>query len=334
MTKVTFDVKGEYITDLARDWYWYEGRSYDKVRDLLAGSMMSDSVTAVVQDECIRKVLFYQAKLAGSTRDETYHYEDTPDDIPEDIKVFVEANSFKTPFTFAKQTKERYYQDIVRTERELDSYIDDEDESDEEFDEITESLSHLESLIQSEPERDYMMATVSDYDRVLKHPFDETYLLINKENMTNPKWVNDRNDATVFKAGASGLLQLNNIKFLLSRLKHPMFSMALLIDIDIENIDFILSPKGEIRYVTYMSHDEHIKSIGEPFSDQWVTGHRSQFANNAPGISLKEKEMFDDYFMRRPDKLNQEQKNTLSLEYALGKISKSIMQKLDLIEED
>ena len=327
MQEVHFDVHGEFITDTARSWYWYEGKSYSKVRELLSGAMMSDDVTATEQDECIRKVLFYQAKLVGSTRDDTYHYEDTPDNIPKDIKKFLEANNFRNPFTFAKQDKERYYQDIVKTEKELDELLEDGNE------EEKEKSSPLKSLIQSEPRVPYTMVDSSDYDRVLKHPFYDEYLLIDNKDLNNLKWVKDRNKATIFVAGWEGRGQLNNIKFLLSRLPDPMFSLAVVIDIDTENVDFILSPKGEIRYVTYMSHDEHIKSVGEPFSEQWVTGHRSQFGNNVDlsGLTTKEKKMFNDYFMRIPVELTKEQKNTLSMEYALGNISKSIMKKLGLI---
>ncbi len=45
MGSVNFQIEGEFVCDLARAWFWDEGREYAKCEELLLSCLMTDNIT-------------------------------------------------------------------------------------------------------------------------------------------------------------------------------------------------------------------------------------------------------------------------------------------------
>ena len=50
-----FDIEGEYLTSLAREWFYVEGKGYDKCIELLNGCMSGTDETKT-RSEGMRKI--------------------------------------------------------------------------------------------------------------------------------------------------------------------------------------------------------------------------------------------------------------------------------------
>ena len=92
MCTLQFNVDGEFITDLSREWFYVEGKGYDKCMDLLESSMYGTDET---KEQIIRHaedLLLGRAALKGNTGDGTYHLEIYPPEneekMPEDMNVW------------------------------------------------------------------------------------------------------------------------------------------------------------------------------------------------------------------------------------------------------
>lgn len=91
--EVSFDVRGEFITKLARERFFCEGIEYSKIMELLLSCMEG---TEQPRKELLRlaeDVLIGRAALAGSTREGTYHMEvyepEEQPEVPEQFNVFM-----------------------------------------------------------------------------------------------------------------------------------------------------------------------------------------------------------------------------------------------------
>ena len=76
--ELQFNVNGEWITDLVREWFYLEGKGYDKCIEILNSSM---SGTDETKEQIIRHgedLLLGRAALKGNTGDGTYHLEIYP----------------------------------------------------------------------------------------------------------------------------------------------------------------------------------------------------------------------------------------------------------------
>lgn len=92
MCILQFNVDGEFITDLSREWFYVEGKGYDKCMDLLESSMHGTDET---KEQIIRHaedLLLGRAALKGNTGDGTYHLEiyspENEKKMPEDMNVW------------------------------------------------------------------------------------------------------------------------------------------------------------------------------------------------------------------------------------------------------
>ena len=87
--EVSFDVCGEFITQMAKEWFFVENRGYDKVMELLLSCMEGTEQSEKELKRLAEDVLLGRAALVGSTRDNTYHMEVyEPDEQPEQPEWF------------------------------------------------------------------------------------------------------------------------------------------------------------------------------------------------------------------------------------------------------
>ena len=53
MGSVNFQIEGEFVCDLARVWFWDEGREYSKCEELLLSCLVTDQIT-LEEEDCRR----------------------------------------------------------------------------------------------------------------------------------------------------------------------------------------------------------------------------------------------------------------------------------------
>ncbi len=94
--EVKFDIQGEFITKLSRDWFFCENKGYEKVMELLLCCMEGTDQSEKELHRLAEDVLMGRAALVGSTREETYNmnvYEpDEQPTVPERFNIFLKLS--------------------------------------------------------------------------------------------------------------------------------------------------------------------------------------------------------------------------------------------------
>lgn len=67
-----WDVDGQFITDIARDWLYKERQPFKKVLDLLINCMQGSNETKEQLNKHVDDILTFKSKLSGSTAQGTY----------------------------------------------------------------------------------------------------------------------------------------------------------------------------------------------------------------------------------------------------------------------
>lgn len=132
--ELQFNVDGEFITDLSREWFYVEGKGYDKCMDLLESSMHGTDET---KEQIIRHaedILLGRAALKGNTGDGTYRLEiyspeneeKMSDDmnawkiIGEQKRVKEELDKYKRRWEVAMRMIPRYLKEEIGNELDED----------------------------------------------------------------------------------------------------------------------------------------------------------------------------------------------------------------------
>ena len=129
-----FDIDGEYLTSIAREWFYVEGKGYDKCIELLNGCMSGTDETKEQIRRHAEDLLLGRAALKGSTREGSYHLEiygpESEEKMPEymnvwDIvgeqkKVKDELERYKMRWNVAMKMIPRYLKEKIGIELEED----------------------------------------------------------------------------------------------------------------------------------------------------------------------------------------------------------------------
>ncbi len=78
---VSFQTTGEFVTRIARSWYWDEGKPWSTVEELLLSCMCGTDQSREELVELARKVVYGKAKFIGSTADGSYALTDDDKDL-------------------------------------------------------------------------------------------------------------------------------------------------------------------------------------------------------------------------------------------------------------
>lgn len=94
---LTFGVDGKFITDIAREWLFYEGKDFDKVMELLLSCMGGTDMTPERLKRYAEDVLLGRAEFSGSTADGSFHMtvfepEEQPK-VPDRFNIFRKLSS-------------------------------------------------------------------------------------------------------------------------------------------------------------------------------------------------------------------------------------------------
>lgn len=81
---VSFGITGEFITRIAREWFYLEGKEFEKIMQILMDSMTGTDTPEATIRRYAEDILLGRAALKGNTTDGTYHLETyKPDEQPE-----------------------------------------------------------------------------------------------------------------------------------------------------------------------------------------------------------------------------------------------------------
>lgn len=110
--KMTFSIEGEFITRLAREWMFCEGREFEKVMDLLLSCMGGTEMSEKELWRRAEDVLIGRAEFSGNTANGTfcmtaYDANEQPD-IPERFNIFCRYSEEIRKRKKAEKEKEMY----------------------------------------------------------------------------------------------------------------------------------------------------------------------------------------------------------------------------------
>lgn len=87
-----FDIDGEYLTSIAREWFYIDGKGYDKCIELLNSCMSGTDETKEQIRRHAEDLLLGRAALKGSTREGSYHLEiyepGSEEEMPEYMNIW------------------------------------------------------------------------------------------------------------------------------------------------------------------------------------------------------------------------------------------------------
>lgn len=70
--KLSFNVEGEFITQMARDWFYLERRPFEKVKELLLSCMCGTNIQKEILDQYVEDILKFKRKFVGQTKNNTF----------------------------------------------------------------------------------------------------------------------------------------------------------------------------------------------------------------------------------------------------------------------
>lgn len=102
---LTLSVQGEFITQLAREWFFYEGKEYEKVMELLEGCLCGTDRSKAEIRRFAEDIILGRAELKGNSADGTFHL--CVYDATEQIEVQQQFNVWKRFSKMIKKIKEQ-----------------------------------------------------------------------------------------------------------------------------------------------------------------------------------------------------------------------------------
>lgn len=110
--EVSFNIEGKFITQLAREWMFYEGREFEKVMDLLLSCMCGTNQSEKTLRRFAEDVLLGRAELSGNTAEGTFclttYNADEQTDVPEQFNIFSRYSEAIRKRKETEEEKEKY----------------------------------------------------------------------------------------------------------------------------------------------------------------------------------------------------------------------------------
>lgn len=95
---LAFNINGEYITTLARQWFYDEKKPFEKVKELLLSCMCGTSISKKTLNTYVEDILKFKRKFVGNTEDNTFRLvEDS--EVNDKVKYYKDIKEYgKIPF--------------------------------------------------------------------------------------------------------------------------------------------------------------------------------------------------------------------------------------------
>lgn len=108
---VSFNISGEFLTNTAREWFFYEGKDYEKVMELLKDSMSGTDTPEATIRRYAEDILLGRAALKGNTADGSYHLETYE---PDEQETLTGRMNIWEAFTMNIQERKRLQDELER----------------------------------------------------------------------------------------------------------------------------------------------------------------------------------------------------------------------------
>ena len=132
--KLQFNISGEWITGLVREWFYLEGKGYDKCIEILNDCMSGTDETKEQIRRHAEDVLLGRAALKGNIADGSYHLEiyspEHQEKMPHDMNVWEivgdqkkikdELEQYKRRWKVAMKMIPRYLKEEIGNELDED----------------------------------------------------------------------------------------------------------------------------------------------------------------------------------------------------------------------
>lgn len=109
---LSFNIQGEFITRLAREWLFYEGKEIEKIMDLLLSCMGGTDMKPEELKRHAEDVLLGRADFSGNTADGTFHMEtydpSEQPEVPEQFDIFRRLSAEIVRRKKAEEERDRY----------------------------------------------------------------------------------------------------------------------------------------------------------------------------------------------------------------------------------
>lgn len=93
--QISFDIQGEFVTKIAREWFYTGEKSLDKVMELLLACMENPAISEDERKRHAEDILLGRAALKGSSAAGTYHLEryepGEEEPMPKNMNIWKEA---------------------------------------------------------------------------------------------------------------------------------------------------------------------------------------------------------------------------------------------------
>lgn len=70
--ELAFNVQGEFITQIARDWFYLERKPFEKVKKLLLSCMCGTNIQKEILNQYVEDILKFKRKFIGETKNNTF----------------------------------------------------------------------------------------------------------------------------------------------------------------------------------------------------------------------------------------------------------------------
>ena len=113
-----FSVQGEFITNLAREWLFCEGKDFDKIIDLLESCMCGTDMSEKKIRRYAEDILIGRAELKGDTAAGTFHMVTYDADEQPEVK---DSQNIFLQLTKAKRAQKEAREELEKMRRKLEN---------------------------------------------------------------------------------------------------------------------------------------------------------------------------------------------------------------------
>lgn len=138
---LSFSVEGEFITNLAREWYYVEHKPYDKSEELLLSCMQGTEQTEEELKKLAKDIMIGKLKLEGNSNKEGLYLED------DDCDIIYYIDGLQSELKKERQRKEKYKEN-------LDKMLDDIDEGKLRYETVIKRDPLIDSLLKASKTED------------------------------------------------------------------------------------------------------------------------------------------------------------------------------------
>ena len=196
--RISFDIHGEFITQLAREWFYTGEKSHEKVIEILMDSMTGTDTPEAQIRRYAEDILLGRAALKGSTAAGTYHLETyepgEEEQMPQSMNIWKEVERRKKAEKYLRRMIERW--DVAMdhisesTQREIRKELGEETAEDRQQD----SLDERGWVLLHNPSRGIAFPTknpVKEYTKAQKEFLYDYYMERDCKKEANAIWQED-----------------------------------------------------------------------------------------------------------------------------------------------